>query len=515
MNDMKKNIIRIVGTIVAAFMVSACNLDLIPTSDIVYDENEPTIQKESDLVGFESSLHAYFRSMHQGTYYYISDVMGDGFNATVDFGNNFGPIHRTDSDFTAGDQDVEAVFGNYFVAISKFNQAIAAFNNIPDETLRKESLVPKGYAFFYRAYSYLYLARSFGKAYNPATAETDLSVPIVLKYDQNERPARSTQKQVYEQIKKDLDSAAVLLADQKFTALRSDRPNIDAVDALYARYYLDVQDYDNAAAKAQGLITSGNYKLSSTDAEFQSEFVNDAGTEPILQYFASRNEAPNSLYNYTRLTTANNQDVYSPYFLPSGKLIDSYGAGDLRLKNWFKASGDASYPIYMTGTAHVNPDVLVFTKFEGNLAYTDQTLPQGQNAIKPFRISEMYLIAAEALFKGNKTSAALAVLNELQTARNATLTTAINEAAIQKEWFIETVGEGQRVWCLKRWNVGYDNRYGQPAAIADNLIYKGEYYTERKMNAGDYHFTLPIPTYEMRINSNLVQNEGYDLLAGE
>ena len=358
----------------------------------------------------------------------------------------------------------------------------------------------------------MFLARTFGKAYNAGTAATDLSVPLVLVYDQNARPARDTQENVYKQVKADLDSAAVLLAKVE-GEVRAQKPTIDAVTALYARYYLDMKDYESAAECAQAVIATGKYTLANSAAAFTKEFLDDEGTEPIMQMFASLKEAPNGLNNYTRLTTANGQDVYSPYFLPSGKLVDSYSADDLRRGGWFKASGNDSYPIYSNGSAYSDSDVLVFTKFEGNTSYTTNPLPQGQQAIKPFRISEMYLIAAEALFQDGSTSNAIKVLNDLQTARGAELTVLPSFEAIQKEWFIETVGEGQRAWCLKRWNTGFTARYGQTAAISNNLIYTGNYYTNREMAAGDYHLTLPIPTYEIKINPNLKQNEGYDLIS--
>ena len=513
MKHMKKTIFNLIGAAALALAVSACQMDLIPTSVIVYDENEPTIQKQSDLTAFESGIHAIFRGQHQGTYYYVSDLMTDGFNATMDFGNNFGPVHRTDADFTAGDSDVETLYGGYYGCINQYNLDIAAANTIADKELKDAAKTFKGYAFFYRAYSYLFLARYFGKVYNAATASTDLSVPLVTVYDQNARPARATQQQIYDQVKSDLDSAAVFLAEvEPVEGQIPMKPTIDAVNALYARYYLDVKDFAHAAECAQEVIDRGYYILSADEFDFEEEFVNDNGHEAILQMYADLHEAPNGLGNYTRLTKVNNRTVYTPYFLPSAKLLDSYDEDDLRLNCWFKPADESAYPIYMSGSVRVNGDVKVFTKFEGNMTYTSQPLPQGQQAVKPFRISEMYLIAAEALFQNGQQPKALELLNQLQEARSATLTTNISMDAIQKEWFRETVGEGQRLWCLKRWGLGFNGRKGQASALAEGLIYTGEYYTDRNVPAGDYHFTLPIPTYEMKVNPNLVQNEGYDLL---
>ena len=202
---MKKTIFNLIGASVLALAFTACQMDLIPAGVAVYDENEPAIQKESDLVSFEAGIHAVFRGMHQGTYYYVSDLMTDGFNATMDFGNNFGPIHRTDADFTASDSDVETLYGGYFSGINQFNLDIAIANNIADPELKEAAKTFKGYAFFYRAYSYLFLARYFGKVYNASTAGSDLSVPLVTVYDQNARPSRATQQQIYDQVKAEIN----------------------------------------------------------------------------------------------------------------------------------------------------------------------------------------------------------------------------------------------------------------------------------------------------------------------
>ena len=75
--------------------------------------------------------------------------------------------------------------------------------------------------------------------------------------------------------------------------------------------------------------------------------------------------------------------------------------------------------------------------------------------------------------------------------------------------FKETVGEGLRLECLKRWNIGCGVRTGQTGALESNVLMETSGYTDRSLAAGDYHLCWPIPSYEMKVNSNLVQNEGY------
>ena len=452
---------------------------------------------------------ANFRGTQSGSFYALDDVMCDAFNATVGYGNNYGPIHRTNEDFTASDQDVEGFWGSYYTVIKNYNIAINAANTIADADLRESAKTMKGEAFLFRAYSYMQLARHFGKAYNPSSASTDLCVPLVLVYDQLERPFRATVQEVYDQIGKDLDSAAVFLADVP-GEVRAMRPTIDLVNAMKARYALDVQDYKTAASLAQGLIDSGIYKLASTEDEMAAEYEDDEGTEPIAQLYASLSEGPNGLGLYTFYGTVTGVgNVFQPYFLPSQKLIDTYEEQDLRKQMWFFSS---SYvPVYENGTAHSYDDLYVFIKCIGNGQYTNSGVPNGQTAIKPIRIGEIYLIAAEAYQMNGENDKAMAALNALQAARGATTTTASVEN-IRKEWFRETVGDGLRMSCLKRWGVGFTARTAQPSAITNNVVKTGPYFEQKTAKADDYFFQWPIPTYEMQTNLNIAtqQNPGYE-----
>jgi hypothetical protein len=499
---------NILVLVAATLTLAACNLDLFPTTAIVYDETQPVIQKQSDLTSFENNIMANFRGTQSGSFYSLDDVMCDAFNATVGYGNNFGPIHRTNEDFTASDQDVEGFWGSYYSVIKNYNIAINAANTIADPALREAAKVMKGEAFLFRAYSYMQLARHFGKAYDPSTASSDLCVPLILVYDQLERPFRNTVEEVYDQIGKDLDSAAVFLAEVP-GQVRAMRPTIDLVKAMKARYALDTRDYATAAELAQSVIDGGLYKLASTEEEFEAEYDNDEGTEPIVQLYASLSEGPNGLGLYTGYGTVTGVgNVFQPYFLPSQKLLDTYEEDDLRKVMWFLSADNV--PVYENGTAHSDEDLYTFIKCIGSGQYTNSGVPNGQTAIKPIRIGELYLIAAEAYQKNGANEKAKTALNALQAARGATETTA-SEENIRKEWFRETVGDGLRMSCLKRWGTGFTARTAQPAALSANVVMTGTYFEQKSAQASDYFFQWPIPTYEMQTNLNIAkqQNPGY------
>ena len=71
------------------------------------------------------------------------------------------------------------------------------------------------------------------------------------------------------------------------------------------------------------------------------------------------------------------------------------------------------------------------------------------------------------------------------------------------------MGEGLRFSCLKRWGEGFDGRPAQPGAANVVMSTPASSFTDKALEADDYHFLWPIPTYEMQTNLNLKQNPGY------
>ena len=496
---MKKSFIYMIAAVAIASVLSSCDLNLKPTTSIAYVEGEPLMISASDVSEFENGILTSFRSRFDGVYYQTQEVMVDYFNASADYGNNYGAVHRMDVDFTDGEYNTRDHWSGHFGAIKNYNIFIENADNVADD-LKEYAQFVKGEALFCRAFSYLHLARHFGKPYG-SSSSTDLAVPLVTVYDQLDKPARATVAEVYAQVKADLDAAAAILAGETGEA-RADYPTIDAVNALYARYYLDIKDYSNAASYAEKVINTGHYKLASTEEEMEAEYTNDEGEEPIIQMFASKSEGygTNDIYTLTNNASDKGLNLRSYYF-PTKKLVDAYEPDDLRFKQWFTNE----IPNFVSGSYHEG-QFYSFVKYYNNPALNSGNVPQARHARKPIKISEMYLIAAEAYAQAGNSAKAKEMLNALQTARHATLTDGSMES-VKNEWFKETVGEGLRLNCLKRWGDGMAARTPQDGAKL--LIMVGAGYEQRTIPAGFAKLTWPVPTYELQVNPNLVQNEGF------
>ena len=369
---------------------------------------------------------------------------------------------------------------------------------------------------FCRASSYLTLVRHWAKPYSSENAQTP-AVPLITVYDQFAVPVRATVQEVYNQIIQDLDLAEELLAEVP-GKVRAQVPTIDAVYALKARYYLDVQDYASALDYADAVISSdAGYRLASSEADMHVEYTSEQGTEPIMQLYSSKAEGLVGNTYYLHTSNDDYTKYFSPYYMPTKALVEAYDKSDLRFKVWYcltdEAMTDASltatqkpaYPLKVEGSYYGG--VYVFQKYRGNVNLYDGAVENGAHSAKTLLISEMYLIAAEAAAMNGDEATAKSFLNDLQKARQAVNTDGSMES-VKKEWFRETVGEGLRLSCLKRWGDGFEGRAPQNAAAS--IVMTGDAYTEKVMAADSYVMNWPVPSYELKLNDNLLQNEGYE-----
>ena len=515
-----KNILRnILISGVAVTMLASCDLDLFPTTAIPYEDGDLLIQSEQDIAEFQNGVIASYRSLQYGTFYQTVEVMSECFNATVDFGNNYGFVHRLGDDFLASDEYIATIWSSHYAAIKNYNVAIEQCEMIKDTTLIPSANILKGMALFCRASSYLSLARAFAPDYDPATASTTDNVPLILKYNQWEKPVRAKTQKVYEQIifdlmdAEDLLSAAAAEGTIKVNGTsvnlagspRSVVPTLDAIKALKARYYLDTHDYYSAAVTAEDVIkSSAGYALATNEDDMIKEFMYDEGNESLIRLFASKSEGVVGCSIYTGVAdTSEEGKFFSPMFLPSQTIINVYDNTDLRKKVWFPMD---YYPVKVNGILY--DGIHVFTKYLGCPNLQEGKNEDARHYAKPLMLAEMYLIAAEAYAQDTDNDNAKRVLNALQTARKANLTDGSLQS-VKKEWMRETVGDGQRINCIKRWGDGMPARPAQKAAEEIVAATPPSDYAERVVDATSHTLVWPIPSYELKITPDLGQNNGY------
>jgi hypothetical protein len=107
----------------------------------------------------------------------------------------------------------------------------------------------KAWALFARSFAFYNLAQIFSPAYNSATADKDLGIPLKLTANINDIVQRSSVRITYERILTDLESS-VDLYPNSFPEKNLNRPSKAAVYALLARIYLSMRDYPDALLNA-------------------------------------------------------------------------------------------------------------------------------------------------------------------------------------------------------------------------------------------------------------------------
>lgn len=481
-------------------LLSSCDLDLYPYNVI---ESSQSFKTVSDAKNWANRLHSDLRGRVYGHYILSPDIQADQLNATSDYGNNYGSVHRW-TDLTSDNYQIRDNWQGYYSALINVNTAIEGFATISPANANEEKELKEyvGMAHLVRAYYYFLLNARYANAYNESTASSDLSVPLVLTPDINALPARNTVKEVYEQILSDLDVARTNLAT-KAGAANASTLNIDVVTALEARVKLYMKDWAGAKTAAETLINSNKYVLYNTAADVKKMWHEDAPNEVIFAPFVSINELPNT-QGGTYLGWNNGSRHYVPYYLPSQWVIDMFDDNDFRKDAYFLTSNR----VLLSGSYHT---LTMVNKYPGNPSLRAANAATNYaHSPKIFRIAETILIAAEASYHANNPDAARNHLNKLREARGlpalantVTGNSLLNE--IKNERFRELAFEGYRFDDLKRWGEGFTRRDPQNV----NVIQRGNDFDTKTVSANHSKFTWGIPDRDVTANPNIVQNKGW------
>ncbi len=338
------------------------------------------------------------------------------------------------------------------LAIEKLSQSQALSGSLKNQLT--------GEAKFIRAFCYFQLVNLF----------SDVPLIIATKYQNAATAPRATVTEIYTQIINDLTEAKTLLNVQYVSTGRV-RPNKWTAAALLSRCYLYTNRWQEAETQANAVITSGVYSL---ETDLNKVFLHSSN-EAIWQLIPVRP----GFNTYEGLEILPSSPFSYPTYLVTQGLRNSFENGDNRKSLWINSR------VY-------NNDTLYFPfKYK---------LPNGSSLTEyymVFRLSEQYLIRAEAALNQNKISDAQADINIVRIRAGLGNTAANNisslKLAIEQERRTEFFCEWAHRWYdLKRTNRAND--------ILSSL--KGPTWQSTDV-------LWPVPQQEINLNPSLSQNPGY------
>lgn len=499
-----KNTKIFLASALALFAATSCNLDKFPDTAI---NTEEAMESVADCQAFRNGLYSGMKYCFTGAFVYAPDLQTDLYHAVKNFGNFNGAFYHYS--VTASESMANTAWFGLYGYIGNANFLIEGTKKLLAAGTLSESdqaLVRQYYgeACYIRAHMYFNLTQYFCEDYDPATAANTLGVPVVTKYeptgDSSKYPSRGSLEKTYEQILADLAEA------EKNITTKGEQNAVyvtkDVVKALQARVALTMHDYDTALSKAKELIDSGTYTLVSDQNTYSNGWINDNLPEAIWQVAMTGPDDVGNAYSYFIYNTTGEEGDDNPQYIPEDWALDLYDKeNDIRYAAYFDTR-DITMPV--TGR------LTLLIKYPGNKSLYS-AVTNYVNKPKVFRISEMYLIAAEAAAnKSGQESVASYYLNELRSKRIANW---VNQdysgvelmKQIREERVRELFGEGHRMNDLKRWHMGFTRSAGQDP----DLVQPGENYASCSREADDPFFLWPIPTDEVQANPQIEQNPAY------
>lgn len=499
-------------TVATAMALAGCerNLDIVNPNQVTTQSF--WITAEDALAG----VNAVYSTTHRGGisrwmpfYYIIRSDEGRSQSPATDIVNNMDQFLITDYNYG----NAYAVWNDNYIGINRANQVIDNVPNIQmDETLKQRYI---GEAKFLRAMYYFHLATLWG------------NVPLILTTpDLGEKPASSTQAQVFAQIEKDLTEAAAGLPTT-YGPADLGRATKGAAFALLARAYLQQRKYAEAITPLQWLTEGEGKAIYALMPNYRDNFLitSENNKESVFEWQFELNPA-----EYTDDDTETPNQNYgtslAQFFGPSGigwsdgeaqrwvtrefNERTTTGARDPRLEASFlydstDVRGPAFTQIYgqtfLQRYGTINQRVW-FRKFQ-NDHWKNEEGYRSPNNWRYIRYADVLLMYAEALNATGKTAQAYpfvdqvrqrAGLPRLSTTRPG-LTPEQFLAQLKHERLTELSGEGHRWNDLARWGDLGPQLANRDPAFSTFVKGRSE--------------LLPIPQTDRDLNPNLTQNPSY------
>lgn len=384
--------------------------------------------------------------------------------------------------------------------IGNANLVIAKVPGISmDETAKKKVL---GEAHFLRAHYYYNLVRIFGKV--PLITE-----PVALT-SENLYPQQAPEEEIYERIVDDLIQAEA--AGLPFTDA-SGRVSTGAAKSLLASVYLTMagfplqkgaEYYQKAADKANEVIKAGQFSLFATYDDLHNPARKNTGENIFMVQFATNIQPSGwqtSIIPYNQGISAYSDETGAIF--ANKEFVESYAPGDLRAQE--KQFYYRSYSLSSNRATVVDlGGYYIYKHFDTQAHLTTANSDLNWPLL---RYAEVLLTYAEAANEASgPTADAYEAVNKIRRrAKLPDLTGLTKEQlreAVWKERWYELSFENKTWFDMARLRKAFNVTTRQFDDFVGHKFSYGPVLKEREL-------LFPIPTAEIRNNSNLEQNAGY------
>ncbi len=483
-------------------MISTSCLDKMPTDAYLQADAMKTYTDAEQTV---NGIYASFKSssLHSGVLTLGQDIQADLVHKVAgDQMNTFGAFW--DWNFLPNSGEITGVYAQLYRIIGQCNFFLEKAHQVEANLFTDEQYDNfyslKGEVYFARAFAYSELIRVFCKAYTPEIGnQPHLGVVLSTSYTKKAEPVRATLNESYQLVLDDLEKAKSLI-NSPGAVYNSIYLTAAAADALLARVYLYMRDWDNAIKYSSAVIGNhkAGYELANTNPYGAGSYLThmwkeDSSFEIIFKVGFTINSYGGALgstflnYNFVD---------YRPVYVPSNWALNLYDYEDQRYAAYF-ASVKTGYEHGLTCP--------LLVKYQGNSTFVNQNI-LGVNMPKIFRLGEQYLIRAEAYCEKGNFASANADITTLSKARSKSprggnLSEGNWKDEISNERVREMFMEGHRITDLKRWGRGFERKEQIHTQAPNNTM---------KVDASDHRFVWPIPLHEIEApGSKVKQNEGY------
>ena len=537
---MRKYILYITFTALISAVLSSCASDWTDRNPSTALPRELALGNRTEafaaLNGMMDAVQgtSAFNSWYGSRFIVHGDVRGDDMQATTDAART-APSYMMQHTV----HNAPTLWIQPYRAINRANSLIFALEDMDELPGADEAFVNDmiGQALTVRALAHFDLLRMNALPYTVGGPDA-LGVPLIITpQDPRYPPARNTVGEVYAQILIDLQDAIGMMFTR---AQRTDNniiPNspyrsgtisgwfdVHSAMALLARVHLYMGNFPEAYRVATQVIAQvnalpgrglGELRLGADGfiADWQTQIASEILFEIVNWNQADWVDRESIGYIYNE--AGYGDGIMTQAFI---NLMETYFADDLRWGVMLPSRRDPNATRAWNIIIPANADQGIAADTIWNRVFINKYPGRGHaglNNVPILRLSEMYLIAAEAAYQNNNPTSAARYLNAIVLRGNPNATPVApadaNLDRILKERRVEFVGEGHRFFDLMRNDrpvVRFTND-GEDPELNDAGWHLALMPSARSFDVRYWRAISPIPVAEMNANPNMVQNPGY------